>query len=57
MDLSSRITRGILIGGAVGAFSVSFGIVDNLFISVGVGAISGFLAGITLSRLDKKRKK
>jgi uncharacterized membrane protein len=54
---SDRITRGILIGGAMGAFSALFGISDNMFIAVGVGMVAGFFAGLTLMHLDKNRKK
>lgn len=54
---SNRITRGILIGGALGAFSAIFGISANMFIGVGVGMIAGFLAGLTLMYRDNRRKK
>ncbi len=52
-----RMTRGILIGGALGAFSVVFGISNSMFFAVGVGMVAGFLAGLTHAYLDKQRKK
>lgn len=56
MGVSERVTRGILIGGALGAFSHIFGITENLFMAVGIGAIAGCLAGLTRALVDKKRK-
>jgi ABC-type uncharacterized transport system permease subunit len=56
MSVGDRIVRGILIGGAIGAFSTIFGLTGNMFVSVGLGAIAGCLAGITHAVLDKKRK-
>ena len=56
MGISERVTRGILIGGALGAFSHIFGVTENLFMAVGIGAIAGFLAGLTRAFMDKKRK-
>lgn len=53
---SNRISRGILIGGALGAFSAIFGISGSMFVGVGVGMIAGFFAGLTLAYRDKKRK-
>ncbi len=53
---ADRITRGILIGGAVGAFSVIFGITESMFFSVGAGMAAGFLAGLTRAMLYKKKK-
>ena len=55
MGPGDRITRGILIGGALGAFSNLFGITQNMFVAVGIGAIAGFLAGLTRAFLDKKK--
>lgn len=57
MSSGDRITRGILIGGALGAFGYFFGYSESLFIAVGVGAIAGFLAGLTHAYLDKRRGK
>lgn len=54
---ADRITRGILIGGAVGAFSVIFGFTSSMFISVGIGMAAGFLAGLTRAIADRKNKK
>lgn len=56
MNASERITRGILIGGALGAFSNLFGVTESLFIAVGIGAIAGFFAGLTRFFLDKKKR-
>lgn len=55
--MADRITRGILIGGALGAFSNIFGYTENMFIAVGLGAFAGLLAGVTHAWLDKRRKK
>lgn len=57
MGPGDRITRGILIGGALGAFSAIFGFTESMFVAVGMGAGAGFLAGLTHAVLDKKRKK
>lgn len=56
MSTSDRLTRGILIGGALGAFSHLFGVTENMFIAVGIGAIAGFLAGLTRAYLEGRRK-
>ena len=56
MEVGDRISRGILIGGALGAFSHIFGVTGNLFIAVGIGAIAGFLAGLTRALFEKKKK-
>ena len=56
MGVSERVTRGILIGGALGAFSHIFGVTENLFMAVGIGAIAGCLAGLTRALVDRKRK-
>ena len=56
MGISERVTRGILIGGALGAFSHLFGITENLFMAVGIGGIAGVLAGLTRLFLDTRRK-
>ncbi|MDR2075931.1 MAG: hypothetical protein LBP61_03215 [Desulfovibrio sp.] len=57
MSGADRVARGILIGGAVGAFSVIFGFTESLFASVGVGMLMGVLAGLTRSRLDRRSRK
>lgn len=57
MNSADRVVRGILIGGALGAFSNIFGYTQSLFIAVGMGAACGLLAGLTHSALDRKRKK
>ena len=36
---ADRITRGILIGGSLGAFSAIFGFTESMFLSIGVGMI------------------
>jgi ABC-type uncharacterized transport system permease subunit len=56
VSIGDRLSRGILIGGAVGALYVVFGYGSNMFIAVGVGALAGFLAGLTRALLDKRRK-
>lgn len=56
MRISERITRGILIGGALGAFSHIFGVTENMFMAVGIGAIAGFLAGLTRALLERRNK-
>lgn len=56
MRPGDRIVRGILIGGALGAFSAIFGLTGNMFVAIGMGAAAGFLAGLTHAALDKKRK-
>ncbi len=57
MGAGDRITRGILIGGALGAFSYLLGYSGSMFFAVGIGAVAGFLAGMTHAAFDKKRKK
>ncbi len=54
---ADRISRGILIGGALGAFAHIFGLSQNMFMSIGFGMIAGFFAGLTMSWRDKKNKK
>ncbi len=56
MGAGDRITRGILIGGALGAFSALFGISESMFIATGIGAAAGFLAGLTRVWLDRRKK-
>jgi hypothetical protein len=56
MDVGDRITRGILIGGALGAFSRIFAISENMFMAVGIGALAGLLAGLTRAFFDAKRR-
>ncbi len=53
---ATRITRGILIGGSLGAFSALMGVSDSMFMAVGVGMIAGLLAGLTMQKLDNKRR-
>ena len=54
---ANAITRGILIGGSFGAFATALGIVEHgYFISMGFGAIMGFLAGATHILLARKKK-
>ncbi len=50
------ITRGILVGGALGVFAGLLGITRGLFWGCGLGMIAGFLAGITLANRAKKKK-
>lgn len=57
MSAVDRITRGILIGGALGAFCVLFGFMDSMFMAVGMGAGAGFFAGLTHALLDKRGKR
>lgn len=57
MDSSDRVVRGILIGGALGAFSNIFGFNDSMFIAIGVGATAGFFAGLTMAFRDRRNKK
>jgi hypothetical protein len=57
MGAADRIVRGILIGGALGAFSSLFGYMDNMFMAVGMGAAVGVLAGLTHVALGKRRRK
>ena len=56
MGVSERITRGILIGGALGAFSHLFGFTENMFMAVGIGGLAGLLAGLTRAFIDTKKK-
>lgn len=57
MGAADRIVRGILIGGALGAFAAIFGYSDSMFFAIGIGAMAGFLAGLTRVAFDNKRKK
>jgi len=57
MNSADRVVRGILIGGALGAFSNIFGYTESMFMAVGMGAACGLLAGLTHAALDRKRKK
>ena len=50
------ITRGILIGGAVGAIGALFGFSRSIFWGTGIGMIAGFMAGITLFKRAQKRE-
>lgn len=56
MGSADRIVRGILIGGALGAFAAMFGYTDSMFYAVGIGAVAGFLAGLTRAAFDGKKK-
>ncbi len=54
---ASRVARGILIGGSLGALGVVFGFVDSgMFMAVGFGMAAGCLAGLTMMWLEKRRK-
>ena len=57
MGPGDRITRGILIGGALGAFSNLLGYTESMFMAVGIGAVAGFFAGLTRIYLEKRRNK
>ena len=50
------ITRGILLGGALGVFSALLGITRGLFWGCGLGMVAGFLAGLTMANRAKKQK-
>ena len=54
---SDHITRGILIGGSLGAFSNIFGFSQNMFVAIGLGMAAGLLAGLTRIWIDKRRGK
>ena len=54
---ADRITRGILIGGSLGAFSAIFGFTESMFLSIGVGMIGGLFAGVTMASIDRRKKK
>ncbi|MFV0420901.1 hypothetical protein [Oleidesulfovibrio sp.] len=54
--MSNYLVRGILIGGALGAFGALLGISDNLPRAVAVGMVGGFFAGLTLARKEAKRQ-
>ncbi|MDR2892538.1 MAG: hypothetical protein LBV80_05580 [Deltaproteobacteria bacterium] len=49
------IVRGILIGGAVGAFGAMLGFSRSMFWGTGIGMIAGFMAGLTLAKRAEKR--
>ena len=53
---ASRVARGILVGGSLGAFGAIFGFSENMFMAIGFGMIAGCLAGLTLTWLEKRRK-
>ncbi|MDR2161799.1 MAG: hypothetical protein LBO77_06655 [Desulfovibrio sp.] len=57
MSGADRIVRGIMIGGAVGAFGVIFGLTESLLLSVGAGMVMGALAGWTRARMDRRLRK
>ena len=56
MQITERIARGILIGGALGAFSNLFGFTESLSVAIAIGAFAGVLAGLTRILIDRKRK-
>lgn len=54
---SNSITRGILIGGSLGALATAAGITATpYFISIGFGMIAGALAGFTRTFLNSRKK-
>ncbi len=55
-EMPNYLVRGILIGGAMGAFAQLAGILDNLPRSVALGMVAGFFAGLTLARRQRKRQ-
>ena len=57
MGSADRIVRGILIGGALGAFASILGYTDSMFYAVGIGAVAGFLAGLTRAAFDGRKEK
>lgn len=54
-EMPNFLVRGILVGGAVGAFAHLAGILDNLPRAVALGMVAGFFAGITMARNYKKK--
>ncbi len=56
LNAGDYLARGILIGGAVGAFGALFGFGRGLFYNIGLGMIGGFLAGLTMAVRMNKRK-
>ena len=52
-----RIVRGILLGGSLGAICALTDIAPNMIIAVGVGAVAGFLAGLTRVLVDRRKKR
>ena len=57
MERAGFISRGILIGGSLGALSVIMGFTTNYFFSIGYGMLAGFFAGLTRFLLKKRREK
>jgi len=57
MERAGFISRGILIGGSIGAFCVIMGLTTNYFFSIGYGMLAGFFAGITRYLLKRRREK
>jgi predicted benzoate:H+ symporter BenE len=49
------LVRGILIGGALGAFANFAGLLDNLPRAIALGMVAGFFAGITLARKHRNK--
>lgn len=55
---TSFITRGILIGGSLGALAVSFQMIEmSMFMGIGAGIVAGFLAGLTRTIINHLRNK
>lgn len=54
---SDYVTRGILIGGAVGAFAALLGFTHSLFWGTGLGMLAGVFAGLTISKRVEKQNK
>ncbi|UZP69215.1 hypothetical protein N1030_12610 [Desulfovibrio mangrovi] len=54
-EMPNFLVRGILIGGAMGAFANLAGLMDNLPRAVALGMVAGFFAGITLARRHKNK--
>jgi hypothetical protein len=54
--MSNFLVRGILIGGALGAFGGMLGLSDNLPRAVAIGMVGGFFAGLTLARKHAKKQ-
>lgn len=54
-EMPNFLVRGILIGGAIGAFANIAGLLDNLPRAIALGMVAGFFAGITLARKHKRK--
>lgn len=55
MSPLDRIVRGILLGGSLGALCALAEIAPSMLIAVGVGAVAGFLAGLTRVLVDRRK--